>query len=240
MEPCAFPASNPNPLLLFMSLLEVKEVRKSFGKRLILDDLSFSCETGEIIGIFGRNGCGKSTLLKSVMGAFKADAIQVQIDQQTLNPSVVISSRKIGYLPQGPFLPSEMKVRDVIPLVFKKGEEQDRIFYAEGVAAFDNKQVGKLSSGQRKYLELLLLAHLKHPFLLLDEPFSLVEPHYIEKIKILLLSLKGHKGIVITDHYYRDVLEIATRSFLIRSGKKHPIKNERDLVEFDYLKATEK
>lgn len=240
MEPCAFPASNGYSLLLFMSLLEVKEVRQTFGKRRILDDLSFSCETREIIGVFGRNGCGKSTLLKSVMGAFKADAIQVQIDQKNLSPSEVVSSQQIGYLPQEPFLPSEMKVRDIIPLVFPKGEEQDRIFYAEGVSAFDNKQVGKLSAGQRKYLELLLLAHLKHPFLLLDEPFSLVEPHYTEKIKFLLLSLKSHKGIVVTDHYYRDVLQIATRSFLIRAGKKHLIKSEMDLVEYEYLKATEK
>ena len=223
-----------------MNVLEVKEVRKSFGKRLLLDGLSFRCEKGEVIGIFGRNGCGKSTLLKSVMGTLKVDSGKIKIDQKVLPPSEVIPSQKIAYLPQEPFLPQEMKVRNVIPLFFPKGEEQDKIFYSEGVGAFDGKKIGTLSAGQRKYLELLLVAHLKHPFLLLDEPFSLVEPYYIQKIKSLLLSLREKKGIVITDHYYRDVLDIATRSFVIKNGKKLDVENEQDLVMHEYLKATEK
>lgn len=222
-----------------MSGLQVNEVYKSFGNRKILDGISFGCEKGEIIGIFGRNGCGKSTLLKAVMGTLQVNSIQIEIDQKILNPSEIIPSQKIGYLPQESFLPQELKVRDVIPLMFPKGEEQDRIFYSEGVAAFDSKKVGKLSAGQRKYLELLLIAHLKHPFLLLDEPFSLVEPHYIEKIKSLLLTIKSTKGIVITDHYYLDVLEIATRSLVIKRGQGYSVESEQDLVLQDYLKETD-
>ena len=223
-----------------MSVLQINDVHKSFGKRKLLAGFSFSCEKGEIIGIFGRNGCGKSTLLKSIMGTLKVPSIKIKIDEQVLTPSEVIPSQKIAYLPQEPFLPQELKVRDVIPLVFPGGEEQDRIFYAEGVAAFENKKVGKLSAGQLKYLELLLLANLKHPFLLLDEPFSMVEPLYIQKVKTRLLDLKMSKGIVITDHYYADVLEIATRSFLIKDGKKYPVENEQDLVTHEYLKNFEK
>ncbi|MGB7842117.1 MAG: ATP-binding cassette domain-containing protein [Salinimicrobium sp.] len=220
--------------------LEVKEVRKSFGKKLILNGLSFRCQKGEIIGIFGRNGCGKSTLLKSVMGTLKVGSMEIKIDREVLSPSEVIPSQKIAYLPQEPLLPKGMKVKDVIPLFFPKGEEQDKIFYSEGVGAFDRRMVGKLSAGQRKYLELLLIAHLKHPFMLLDEPFSMVEPYYIQKIKSLLLSLKSRKGMVITDHYYRDVLDIATRSFVIKNGKKLTVENEQDLVIYGYLKTSEK
>ena len=128
-----------------------------------------------------------------------------------------------------------MRVRDVIPLMFQKGENQDKIFYAPGVAAFDYKKVGKLSAGQLKYLELLLLANLSQPFLLLDEPFSLVEPQYIERIKEMLLSLRTTKGLVITDHYYRDVLEISTRNFVVKNGKSFPVMAEKDLVEHEYL-----
>ena len=218
-----------------MSRLQVNEVSKSFGKRKVLDGISFGCEKGEIIGVFGRNGSGKSTLLKAVSGNLKADTIQIQINQKLLEPSEVIPSQKIGYLPQDSFLPKEMKVRDVIPMMFPKGEEQDRIFYSEGVAVFDSRKVGNLSAGQLKYLELLLLAHLKHPFLLLDEPFSLVEPYYIEKIKELLLSLKGKKGLVLTDHYYTDVLEVATRSFVLKNGRSYVVKNEQDLTAHEYL-----
>ena len=219
-----------------MSRLEVREVSHAFGKRQILDNFSFSCETGEIIGIFGRNGSGKSSLLKAIMGTLKVASVKGEVDDMELKTSEVIPSRMIGYLPQDPFLPKEMKVRDVIPLMFPKGEEQDKIFYSAGVAAFDSKKVGKLSAGQSKYLEVLLLAHLPHPFLLLDEPFSLVEPQYIEKIKELLLTLKATKGLAITDHYYKDVLEIATRSLVVKGGKAFEVKNEEDLAAHEYLR----
>ena len=221
-----------------MSRLEVSEVSKSFGKRQILNNISFSFKTGEIIGLFGRNGSGKSTLLKALMGTMKMDSLQIKIDGEILPPSEVIPKHKIGFLPQDPFLPKEIRVRDVIPLMFQKGENQDKIFYAPGVAAFADKKVGTLSAGQLKYLELLLLAHLSQPFLLLDEPFSLVEPQYIEKIKELLSSLRHSKGIIITDHYYRDVLEIATHSFIIKDGRFFKIKDENDLLEHEYLKSS--
>lgn len=220
-----------------MSRLEIKGVQKSFGKNRILDGLSFSCETGEIFGLFGRNGSGKSTLLKTLMGTIKAGSIQIAIDNRIVAPSEIIPSKKIGYLPQDSFLPKEMKVREIIPLMFPKGEAQDRIFYSEGVAQFDNIKIGKLSAGQLKYLEILLLCHLKHPFLLLDEPFSMVEPQYIEIIKKLLRSLKATKALVITDHYYRDVLEVADKSFVLKDGKLCEIENERDLEVHEYLKV---
>ncbi|WP_245583405.1 ATP-binding cassette domain-containing protein [Salinimicrobium terrae] len=226
---CSFP--------LPMSLLEVKEVNKTFGKRQILNKISFSCKTGEIIGLFGRNGSGKSSLLKGVMGTLKMDSGEVFIDGMKIKTSEIIPQQIIGFIPQDTFLPKEMKVRDIIPLMFPKGEEQDRIFYSDGVSAFENQKTGKLSAGQLKYLELLLLAHLSHAFLFLDEPFSMVEPQYIEKIKELLISLKSTKGIVVTDHYYRDVLQVATRSFVLKKGNLFKVENEEDLATHKYLKV---
>ena len=188
-----------------MNGLEVREVNKSFGKKQVLNDVSFSCKKGEIIGLFGRNGSGKSSLLRGIMGTLKMDFMTLAIDGEKIKPSEVIPQQKIGFLPQDTFFPKEMKVRDVIPLIFPGGEDQDKIFYSAGVAAFDGYKVGKLSAGQLKYLELLLLAHLPHLFLLLDEPFSMVEPQYIEKIKELLLPLRTSKGLVITDDYYQQL-----------------------------------
>lgn len=219
-----------------MNRLEVVEVNKTFGKNQVLNRISFSCKTGEILGLFGRNGSGKSTLLKGIMGTMGMDSITIYINGENIQPSDIIPKKLIAFLPQDTFLPKEMKVRDVIPLMFPKGEEQDKIFYSEGVDRFDNKKVGKLSAGQLKYLELLLLAQLPQPYLLLDEPFSMLEPKYIEIVKELLLSLKATKGLVITDHYYRDVLEVAHTSFLLKSGKAFRVENEQDLVAYEYLK----
>lgn len=220
-----------------MSRLEVMEVNKTFGKRHILNRVSFSCKTGEIIGLFGRNGSGKSTLLKGIMGTLSMDSITIYMDGENIPPSQIIPKQIIGFLPQDSFLPKEMKVRDVIPLMFPKGEEQEKIFHSAGVAAFDSHKIGKLSIGQLKYLELLLLAHLPQPFLLLDEPLSMLEPMYIEKARNLLLSLKATKGLVVTDHYYKDVLEIDDRSLVLNAGNAYRVENEQDLREHEYLKA---
>lgn len=220
-----------------MNRLEVVEVNKSFGKKQILKRVSFGCKTGEIIGLFGRNGSGKSTLLKGIMGTLSMDSITIYINGENIPPSEIFPKKLIGFLPQDSFLPKEMKVREMIPLMFPKGEEQDRIFHASGVAAFDSKKVGQLSLGELKYLELLLLAQLPQPFLLLDEPLSMLEPMYIEKAKELLLALKATKGFVVTDHYYKDVLEIADRSLVIKTGSAYAVKNEQDLARHEYLKA---
>ena len=206
-----------------MSRLQVSRVSKSFRKRQILDEVSVSIETGEIIGLFGRNGSGKSTFLKCMLGTLKADSIKIKIDGEEIKPSEVIPRQKIVFLPQDTFLPKEMKVRNVIPLIFPKGEDQDKIFYSPGVAGFDAKIVGKLSAGQLKYLELLLLAHM-------------LEPQGIELVKELLLSLKTTKGLLITDHYYRDVLEVTNRSFVLKNAKAFEVENEHDLTAHEYLK----
>lgn len=220
-----------------MSRLEVIEVNKTFGKRQILNRISFSCKTGEIIGLFGRNGSGKSTLLRGILGTLSMNSITIYINGENVLPSEIFPKKLIAFLPQDSFLPKEMKVRDVIPLMFPAGEEQDKIFHSDGVAAFDSKRVGKLSTGQLKYLELLLLAHLPQPFLLLDEPLSMLEPMYIERVKELLLSLKATKGLVITDHYYKDVLEIANRSLILKAGNAYAVDNEEDLMAHEYIKA---
>ncbi|NJW55268.1 ATP-binding cassette domain-containing protein, partial [Salinimicrobium oceani] len=109
-----------------MNRLEVVEVNKTFGKRKILNRVSFGCKTGEIIGLFGRNGSGKSTLLKGIMGTLSMDAIIIYINGENIPPSEIFPKKLIGFLPQDSFLPKEMKVRDVIPLMFPKGEEQDK------------------------------------------------------------------------------------------------------------------
>lgn len=237
MEPWAHSACNLYPLFHSMSLLEVMEVNKTFGKKQILNRVSFSCKTGEIIGLFGRNGSGKSTLLKGIMGTMSMDSIVIYINGEKIETSEIFPNRMIGFLPQDSFLPKEMKVRDIIPLMFPAGEEQDKIFHSAGVADFDSKRVGKLSAGQLKYLELLLLAQLPQPFLFLDEPLSMLEPMYIEKAKKVLLSLKSTKGLVVTDHYYKDILEIADRSLVLKDGNAFVVKNEQDLARHEYIKG---
>lgn len=222
-----------------MDLLKVTNLNKSYGKKVILKDINLDCKVGEIIGIFGRNGTGKSTLLKLIFGTVKADSILIEINSEIIPQKKVISSKKIGYLPQDTFLPKEQKVREIIPLFFPNGEEQDKIFYSPQVSSFEKIKVGKLSLGQLRYLELLIIGSLNHQFLMLDEPFSMIEPIYKDVIKGLLLELKKSKGIILTDHYYNDVLEITDKNFVIKDAKKIEIKDRNDLVKYEYLNSNE-
>jgi ABC-type multidrug transport system ATPase subunit len=218
-----------------MNQLEVSKVSKSFGDKNVLKDIGFSCNTGEIVGLFGRNGSGKSTLLKLLFGTLKADAITIKFNNKVLAPKAVITSGKIGYLPQDSFIPKELKVRSVIPMFYHNSNDQDLIFHAPYVHRFDSKRVGELSLGQRRYLELLLVGNLEHPFLLLDEPFSMIEPLYKEAIKALLKKLTFYKGIILTDHYYQDVLDISSRNYLLKDSKLMPVSKKEDLKALDYL-----
>ena len=202
----------------------------------VLKEVSFTLKTGEILGLFGRNGSGKSTLLKILFGNMKANLIEASLNNTPLNISEVQQKQHIGYLPQYPFLPKQMKVRDVIIMFHPNKEEQDAVFYDPHIAKMTHKRTGELSLGELKYFEVVLLSQLGHPFLMLDEPFSMLEPLHKEKLKAQLLDIKQNKGIIITDHYYNDVLEMATKSIVLKDGMGFPVSSTADLLEYEYLK----
>ena len=222
-----------------MDLLKVTDVNKSYGKKAILKNINLDCKVGEIIGIFGRNGTGKSTLLKLIFGTVKADSILIKINSEIISQKTIIPSKRIGYLPQDTFLPKERKVREIIPFFFPKGDDQDKIFYSPQVSSFEKIKIGKLSLGQLRYLELLIIGNLNHQFLMLDEPFSMIEPIYKDVIKSLLLKLKKTKGIILTDHYYNDVLEITDENFVIKDSEIIKVADKSDLVKYEYLRSNE-
>ena len=222
-----------------MDLLKVTDVNKSYGKKAILKNINLDCKVGEIIGIFGRNGTGKSTLLKLIFGTVKADSILIKINSEIISQKAIIPSKRIGYLPQDTFLPKERKVREIIPFFFPKGDDQDKVFYSPQVSSFEKIKIGKLSLGQLRYLELLIIGNLNHQFLMLDEPFSMIEPIYKDVIKSLLLKLKKTKGIILTDHYYNDVLEITDENFVIKDSEIIKVADKSDLVKYEYLRSNE-
>jgi ABC-type multidrug transport system ATPase subunit len=222
-----------------MNTLEVKVSKKSFGKKVVLENITLESKTGDILGVFGRNGCGKSTLLKIIFGIIKADDVEIKLNSVIIEPGNIINSKEIAYLPQDSFLPKGKKVRDIIPLFFTNGDDQDRIFYTPGISKFENNKIGDLSLGQLRYLEIVLIGNLKHSFLMLDEPFSMVEPIYKDSIKDFLNTLKLEKGIILTDHYYNDVLDITTKNILIKDSIQIDIENKTDLMQHGYLNSDE-
>ena len=218
-----------------MADLQLYSVSKRFGKKVILNDVSFKCSTGDVLAIFGKNGCGKSTLLKLLYGTIKANAIDMSINGKKAKPSEVIEKKQIAYLPQHSFLPKTVLVRDIIPMYFSSQEKQDQIFYDTLTSTIAAKKVGALSIGQLRYFQVLLISHLDAPFLLFDEPYSMIDPKYKDIISQRLTQIKHKKGIIITDHYYEDVLNISTKNLLLKDGKSHLITSKEDLVKLFYL-----
>ena len=219
-----------------MAVLKLHSASKSFRGKNVLDHIGFDLKTGEVLGLFGRNGSGKSTLLKILFGTLKSKRIKLEIDGEPFRGSDIIKKQKIGYLPQFSFLPQNCPVRKIIPRFFPEAEDQDRIFYDPGIARIDDRKINQLSEGERRYLELLLLGNLDHPFLMLDEPFSMVEPLYAERINAFIVKLKEKKGIILTDHYYENVWDVSTRNMVLTNSKLHTITQKKELGEMGYLK----
>lgn len=219
-----------------MAILQLHKATKSYGQKEVLSNVSLELSTGNILGVFGSNGSGKSTLLQLMFGLLNADEIDLNLNGNTLNPSDVIKTKRIAYLPQHPFLPKFSKVRELIPMYHDSEEKQDALFYNPSIASIATKHVGDLSHGERKYFETMMLGHLDHPFLFLDEPFSMLEPLQTEALKTFLIQLKKTKGLLITDHYYQDVLDITTHNMVLKEGKSYPVKGVADLKKFEYLR----
>lgn len=215
--------------------ISIKTVTHSFGSRDILSNISLECNTGEVTAIMGRNGAGKSTLFNILFGTLKPNNADIYFDNNQFKYGDNLSNF-IGYHTQEIMLPKYTKARDVIAMYLPL-QKQNKVFYSPGIHAMETKRINELSLGQQRYLQLLLLINLDHPFIILDEPFSMVEHFYRELIKEKIMEYKAHKGFLITDHYYRDVLEIADKVNLIKDGKMIPILKSADLIDLEYLSS---
>lgn len=222
-----------------MAELELFSASLAYGERHLLREVSFTLTRGEIMGLYGRNGSGKSTLLHMLYGSISKGSLRMSFGGQPLKRTEVIPNRIITLVPQQPHLPGGVKVRDLIPMYYQGQQQQDAIFYDPIIAEYSGRRINELSHGERKYFEVIFAAHLPAPLLLLDEPFSMLEPFQRERLQAFLSQQAKQKGILITDHYYQDVWSIATKNRVLSDGVLHPANSEADLRQFEYLSTSD-
>lgn len=217
--------------------LEIDSVLHSFGDRVILSDVYLCCRPGDIIGLFGRNGTGKSTLLKIAFGTLKADRSFVRINGKVQTKQAFLS-QDIAYLPQENFLPQHQKITRLLELYMPK--EKVREFLADPfLFKSRNLRIGELSGGAQRYLEIKLILYSTASYILLDEPFNGLSPVAAEAIRSHIAHSARTRGIILTDHNFREVHRIVNRILLLHDCYLKAIDNPKELISYGYYQETE-
>ncbi|MBS1771344.1 MAG: ATP-binding cassette domain-containing protein [Bacteroidetes bacterium] len=217
-----------------MHTLEIDGVQLEFGNRRILSDVYVRCDTGNITALLGRNGCGKSCFMQIAFGTMKAYSVSVRCDGKYVGKAHT-QKGLLHYLPQFHFIPGSMKVATA--LKHYQVNVQDFTTDFPEYEKDTGKQINELSGGQRRMIEVYIILKAPGKFVILDEPFSHIMPLHVDKIKVLLQSLKKDKGIIITDHLYKQVLDIADRIYLLNNGKTHHIADIEQLITYGYTNS---
>jgi lipopolysaccharide export system ATP-binding protein len=213
--------------------LEIDSVIKSYSELKILTDIYLKCETGDIIGVLGRNGSGKSTLLKIIFGSITSLNKSIRVNGKVYDRPFKTTGL-IGYLPQHPFLLPHLSIYETVKLYLDP--EQNNPFLTDPVIGYLQKsKINSLSGGEQRYLEIKLILHTPNKFILLDEPFNGIAPVVVEKLKIMITEQSKTKGIILTDHDYNNVMDVANRYCLVRDGTVKSIEGREDLVKWNYL-----
>jgi ABC-type multidrug transport system ATPase subunit len=188
--------------------------------------------TGDIIGLLGRNGCGKSTLLRIIFGTLEAESKFIRINNVVYDSA--FKNKNIKLLPQNDFLPKNLKVLNVIKLYCRK-TCIDSIINDKIIQRIYKTKINNISGGELRYLEIKLLFNIESDFILLDEPFNGVSPVLIEEIKKAIIAKSKTTGIILTDHDYRNVLSVANKIYLMKNGSIKELKTKDELKEYSYI-----
>ncbi|MBT1690770.1 ATP-binding cassette domain-containing protein [Dawidia soli] len=215
-------------------ILEFDGIELQYGARTILSGIYMKCPVGNIIGILGRNGSGKSSLLKVVFGSLRVPVRSVRVNGQYLAGDYM-KKRIIAYLPQEDLIPPNMPLQRALRLF--DVDKRHILEYFPEAEPFLSLRSRELSGGYRRIIEAIMILHSKATFCLLDEPFTGVMPVHIEVLQHVLAQAKERKGIILTDHLYRQVLSTADHLYILSDGRTFAVKDPEDLVARGYVHA---
>lgn len=222
--------------------LSAQHLRKRFGKREVVKDVSLELTTGEVLGLLGPNGAGKTTCFYMIVGLISADSGTITINQHDMTRQPIHRRAKmgVGYLPQEASIFRGMTVADNIRAILQlythdKNEVEkglQSLLSELRIEHIADSPASALSGGERRRVEIARTLAMKPKFILLDEPFAGVDPIAVIDIQKIILFLKERGiGVLITDHNVRETLRICDRACIISDGTVLASGLPQDLVE---------
>lgn len=213
-----------------MSVLRAENLKKNFNHRSVVKGVSLEIHSGEIVGLLGRNGAGKTTTFQMMVGLLRPNTGEIFLDDKNISHTSTPQRTEAGitYLPQenSVFLKTtvENNVKMILELYgYKKKELKDKtrkLLNELGLLPLSKQPAHSLSGGESRKLEICRSLALDLKFLLLDEPFTGIDPLTIIDLQKIMMQLKNKGiGIILSDHNVRDTLKITDRAYLIDEGE---------------------
>ncbi len=211
-------------------LVRVESLAKHYGRKVAVSDVSLEVKTGEVVGLLGPNGAGKTTTFYMVVGLVPTTRGKVTLDGRDITqlPMWRRARAGIGYLPQEASAFRKLTARENVLAVIETlglsakeaGARADALLADLGLTALANQLAYTLSGGERRRLEIARALGTGPRFILMDEPFSGVDPISVAEVQSIVRRLKSRGiGVLITDHNVRETLAIVDRAYLIHQGR---------------------
>jgi lipopolysaccharide export system ATP-binding protein len=213
-----------------MQTLETVEISKSYRGRRVVDDVSVYVNPGEIVGLLGPNGAGKTTSFYMVVGLISPDSGKVLLDGEDLTnmPMFKRAQRGISYLPQEASVFRKLTVEENLMAILQtrrmtsreRRDKMNQLIDQMGLGTVRRSKGFVLSGGERRRVEIARSLAINPNFMLLDEPFSGIDPIQVLELQRIILDLKRDGlGILVTDHNVRETLSVTDRAYIINEGK---------------------
>jgi lipopolysaccharide export system ATP-binding protein len=213
-----------------MLKLQAVDLSKSYRGRKVVDDVELEIGQGEVVGLLGPNGAGKTTTFYILVGLARPDSGRVMLNEEEITdlPMYLRARSGISYLPQEPSvfrqLTSEenlLAVLETLPLTPEQQRDRlEELLVQMGLETVRTSKAYTLSGGERRRLEIARSLTLQPSFILLDEPFSGIDPLTVKDLQETIRDLaKSGIGVLITDHNVRETLSVTDRAYILKSGK---------------------
>jgi lipopolysaccharide export system ATP-binding protein len=210
--------------------LRTEEISKAYRGRKVVDGVSISVEMGEVVGLLGPNGAGKTTSFYMIVGLVSPDSGRIYLESQEITPLAMYERARVGisYLPQEPSVFRKLSVEDNLLAILEtvsipghqRRERLELLLEQMGLEHVRKNKGYMLSGGERRRVEIARSLAISPQFLLLDEPFSGIDPIQVLELQRIISDLKKNGiGILITDHNVRETLAVTDRAYIINNGR---------------------